>query len=354
MPSGRDCRRRLNHFDIKRIEPLDCYEVADRAEGNEWIRQRHTGADAGRGIVDWTSIAGSRFRGRDPALQALDFVLEHADLTDEQKEQIAGKFPLTTLDRLLSTPTVRTAIGFDIQKGKLLTELPADEALKPLKRIVLDLSEKIVTVTDLKLVRQQDEYVSKMKPSDRPNFAAKSGTAQAVESIKDRDFNAKAVPSARKTRPPRPTARTHIVPKGCKLNVTVPKITGIYGELTTLVLSKHVHAIGVLLRVFLEMSIDEYLTKTAGSTLAFKDPKSGRMIDKKLKDKIKETIEHMVKNGADEKDFKGVKNALTDVHHPFSIETLHAYIHNRFFTPVDTHLTTAWDNAQPLFDRIWP
>jgi hypothetical protein len=67
-------RRLLNaakNFDIRKLEPLDCYEVADRTEGNDWIRQRHMGADSGRGIVDWTSIAGSRFRGRDPALQAL-------------------------------------------------------------------------------------------------------------------------------------------------------------------------------------------------------------------------------------------------------------------------------------------
>ena len=77
-------------FDVKKIEPVDCYEVADRAEGNDWIRQRHNGADEGRGIVNWSAIAGSRFRGRDPALQALDFVMEHGELTDEQKEKIAS------------------------------------------------------------------------------------------------------------------------------------------------------------------------------------------------------------------------------------------------------------------------
>ncbi len=61
-------------FDVKKIEPVDCFEVADRAEGVEWIRQRHSGEDEGRGIVGWSAIAVSRFRGRDAALQALDFV----------------------------------------------------------------------------------------------------------------------------------------------------------------------------------------------------------------------------------------------------------------------------------------
>jgi hypothetical protein len=75
-------------------------------------------------------MALSRFRGRDAALQALDFVISHAELTEAQGFLIAGKFPLTTLDRLLSTPAVRSALGFELVGGKLLTDLPAEEALK--------------------------------------------------------------------------------------------------------------------------------------------------------------------------------------------------------------------------------
>jgi hypothetical protein len=68
-------------FKPANIEPLDCFEVADRAEGIEWIIRRHTGENVGRGIVDWSGLAAARFRKRDPGLQALDFVLEHGDLT---------------------------------------------------------------------------------------------------------------------------------------------------------------------------------------------------------------------------------------------------------------------------------
>src|SRR5580700_10512555 len=38
-------------FDPEDIEPIACYEVGSRAEGNAWIEQRHTGEDEGRGIV---------------------------------------------------------------------------------------------------------------------------------------------------------------------------------------------------------------------------------------------------------------------------------------------------------------
>lgn len=341
-------------FDLTKIEPVDCYEVTDRAEGNDWLRQRHSGADEGRGIVSWSAIAGSRFRGREPGLQALDFVLVHGGLSEEEKEKIAGKFPLTTLDRLLSTPSVRTAIGFEIVDGKLQTELPPEEALKPLKRMVLDLLGKDWNVTKLKSKEQQNAYIGKLKPADRPNLSRKMGTAVPVEGISDSDFAAKVRSPAKKPRTSATSPRTTVVPKSCKLNVTRPKISGIYKELKVLLLTKHVHAISVLLRVFLEMSVDEYLVSKASISLTFKDPKGGRMVEKKLKAKVKETIAHMVAKGANEKDFKGVLAAMDDNQNPFSIDTLHAYIHNRFFTPTDTHLVTGWDNAEPFFEKIWP
>jgi hypothetical protein len=351
-------RKRLlkasGRFNPKDVEPVDCYEVKDRAEGNDWIRQRHKGEDSGRGIVDWSAMASSRFAGRDPALQALEFVLDHAGLSDAQKEQINNAKFISTLDRLLSTPTVRTAIGFDITVGKLSTELPADEAIKPLRRIVLDLAEKEINVNDVKTKDQQNDYISKLKSADRADLSKKTGTSVAIDEIKAKDFKSKPTPAAKKAKTPKTPLRTTLVPKACKLNVTNPKIAGIFGELRTLQLSKHVHAIGVLLRCFVEMSVDEYLTTIAKLPLFTVNPANGQKKDKYLKTKMKEAIDHLVASGATEKEFKGVRMAMNDANNPFSIETLHAYIHDRFFTPIDTHLRTAWDNGQPLFEKIWP
>ena len=86
--------------------------------------------------------------------------------------------------------------------------------------------------------------------------------------------------------------------------LTVPKIDGIYEELRTLHLSKHVHAIGVLLRVFLEMSVDDYMARHHLPT-TFIEPKSKRKIDKNLKTKVKDTVAHMVANGSVQKDLEG-------------------------------------------------
>ena len=102
------------------------------------------------------------------------------------------------------------------------------------------------------------------------------------------------------------------------------------------------------------MSVDEYLTKTAGLKLTYANPKNGHVGDKNLKTKVQEAIADLVSKGSTPKDFLGVTKGLNDANHPFSIDTLHAYIHNRYFTPVDTHLVAAWDNAQPFFEKLWP
>jgi hypothetical protein len=254
-------------FKAANVERLDCFEVADRAEGAEWVVRHHTGENSGRGIVDWSGLAAARFRKRDPGLQALDFVLEHGDLTDELKELIESDFPISTLERLLATPTVRNSIGFDIKENKLETELPADEALKPLKRLVVDLATDVINVTKVKSRAQQEDYINKLKPADRPDLNRKSGTPVAVDSMTDKDFTPPASPAAKKARTPKSGPRTTVIPKSCKLTITNAKIEKIYGELRILLLSKHVHAIGVLLRVFLEMSVDDYLVNKAFSKL---------------------------------------------------------------------------------------
>jgi hypothetical protein len=56
-------RKRLHKaaqsFDLKSVEPVDCFEVTDRAEGVDWVRQRHMVEDAGRGVVDWSGLASN-------------------------------------------------------------------------------------------------------------------------------------------------------------------------------------------------------------------------------------------------------------------------------------------------------
>ncbi len=79
-------------FDIDHVQPIVAFEIGDRPAGAAWLNQRHTGENKGRGIVSWGGVATARFRGSDPALQALDFVLEHGELGEDEKNMVEDHF----------------------------------------------------------------------------------------------------------------------------------------------------------------------------------------------------------------------------------------------------------------------
>jgi hypothetical protein len=336
-------------FDLNNIEPISCFEVPDRPSATAWITQRHTGENRGRGIVNWGGVATARFRGRDPALQALDLVLSHGDLADEEKAQVEDQFPITTLDRLLSTPGVRTKIGVEIANQKLTTDLPPDEAIRPLRRMVLDLGTRAVNVTALKSRDQMVEYISNYG-KDLPNLAKRTGAQKAVDEWGDPDFRPPPAQPARQPRPrPAPVRRT-LIPRDCHLTVSNAKIAEITKELRTLNLADFPHAISVLFRVFLEQSVDHYLT-SAGILLDTTTPAGKR--DKNLRAKVGEAIAEMVKRGTQKRHLAGVERGIDDKNSPLFIDALHDYVHNRFYSPKERDLKVAWDNSQVFFEQIW-
>lgn len=339
----------LAHGWDRSITKLDCFELAGRAEGATWIKQRHTGENDGRGIVNWVGVASARFRGSDPALQALDFVLKHGSLTDEEKVDIESRFPITTLDRLLSTPAVRSALGLAIQDQKLHTALPPEDVIRSLTRIVRDLANKSINVTDLKKKEQQIAYVGKLG-TDLPNLAKATGATKPIDGMDADDFKPepKLKPKVSTKLPP---ARRTLIPKGCNLGVTNTKISEIVKELRSLSLHDSPHAISVLFRVFLEQSVDDYLTRN-GSSLTH--PKGGGAKFKSLKDKVAEAVGIMETAGTPKKDLDGVSKGIADTRSPLCAETLNNYVHNRFYSPQERELKVSWDNAQRFFELIWP
>ncbi len=339
-------------FDRGMVEPLACFEVADRDEGNEWIYLRHTGENEGRGVVNWTGVAAARFRGREPALQALEFVKNYGNLTDEEKTLAGNKFRISTLDRLLSSPEVRALIGLDVFDQKLRSGLPPDELIKPLKRIVLDVARKEITSRKLNDKSAQIEYVKNLRSSDKPDLS-RIGPMRAVDEIRGDEFKA-APPShaSKKRRRPDPSERKTVVPPRLKLDIQDNKVADIFKELRTLRVEDSRNAVAVLLRVFLELSIDCYMDGK-GMPLRYRS-KQNKLVEKTLKEKLREVVAHLVDvEGADKKDFASVMRALDVEHSPLNIDLLHRYLHNRFETPKTRDLMAAWNDAQRLFERIW-
>lgn len=355
MPASmkRIFERLAKQFQRSRVEPIPCFELSSRDAARYWLNLRHNKGHDGAGVDDWKSLAKRRFEGKPPAVQALELVTERAGLTATERAAITDKFPTSTLERFLENRAVRTELGIDVRNGKLVTKLPAAEVAKPLKKIILDLATKTTRVGKLMKTADMLKYIrDDLGDQNLPDKSKERRDERTLEEIPLTEFPRLRPATKRK---PDPSDRKELVPKGCPINITDNRIAEIYKELRTLKLedgpSPAPNAIAVLLRVFLEMSVDHFLENNGGSLKAVD---GGRERWKKLDRKLKEVVAMLVNMGVPESHFASIVRSVDVKSSPLNVELFHLYVHERFATPSPTELKAAWNNAQPLFEKIWP
>ncbi len=350
-PMKSSFQRMAKQFKKSRIEPLPCFEVTSREEARYWLNLRHNIGHEGAGIEDWKSLAKRRFDGKTPVLQVLELVTERAGLTQNESAAITEKFPTSTLERLLENRAVRRELGLDVKDGKLITRLPADEVAKPLKKIVLDLATKATRVNRLMKTEDMLSYLKQdLGKEHLPDLSKARSIERSLDEIPVTEFT--KVRSRRTRRRLDPSDRKEVVPRTCKLNVTQNRIADIYKELRTLKLEDAPNAIAVLLRVFLELSVDYFLAKhNVGLTFT---PAGGREKFKPLETKLADAVDILVKTDVPKSTFAAITRAVSVKTSPMHTDLLHRYVHDPFQTPVPKDLAAAWDQGQPLFERIWP
>src|SRR3989339_499672 len=104
------------------------------------------------------------------------------------------------------------------------------------------------------------------------------------------------------------------------------------------------NAVGVLFRVFLEISIDCFWEKNG---FTFKT-------DTKLAGKITLAADFMEKNKiAETKQLKNIRTVATDKNNLLAIENFHSYVHSYKSQPTSSTLKLKWDNLQEFFEILW-
>jgi hypothetical protein len=347
----RTIERLAKTFKKSSVEPVSCFEMASRDAAQYWLGLKHDIGHDGAGVETWKTIAKRRFRGRPPSVQALELVMERGGLTASERAAVTEKFPISTLERFLEDTQVRRKLGVEIKDGKLVTKLPAEEVVKPLKKIVNDLATKKLQVGKVMTTSAMLAYMdSDLGAKHLPDARKARATERAVDEIPTSEFaKVRTTVSRRK---PDPSDRREVVPKGCPVNVTDNRIADIFRELRILRLEDAPNSIAVLLRIFLEMSVDHFLEKNGGQ-LDFTTP-NGQKKFKSLDKKLAEVVAMLVSIGVPQAHFATVIRSLSVQSSPMHLDLFHRYVHDRFATPLPQELKAAWDHAQPLFEKIWP
>jgi len=331
------------------IDELRCvlYSPDETDDGYDRVLHRHTGAQEGAGLVEWASDEKDRFAARHGSArtrslggQALDF-LRAVDGNRGTATKIA-----TTLTRLLSTPEVRDTLGLDRVGGELIARYQKEEVAKRLRRIVEELESEKIKVKDVYTADDRRKYAETLK--DQPPDESARLAAPVKLSELPSGGTTPMVPR-RKSPRARPRApRTSVASAESNINPGPPRLNAIYNELLNLSADSFPNAGSVLLRVFLELSIDDYIDREKLMTQVERD-------NAVLAKRMKAVAEHLEKAGKIDGQLRKAVEKIANSQHTLAaaVTTFHQYVHNKYVYPKPSELRISWDEIRPFLEAVW-
>lgn len=331
-------RRLSKGYHENPVDQIPCVVVNDRDEARHWIELRHTGENAGAGVVPWGSDESARFRARtgvpEPHTQALDFLQLRGTLSAELRSKVPG----TNFKRLIETPAVRAKLGIDIQKGTLLLRAAEAKVAKALMHVINDLVSGTTKVGDIYTSTQRGQYAAAL-----PARIIVTATGNAAIPVVTNEPGTSIRPVTA-TRAPK--KRDRLIPRDCALSIPSGRIQNIVTELQRkLSLNDHTNAVSVLFRVFIELSVDSYIATNLprNSERAALQKKMEAVANNLVSRKKLTPKQRVPVSRACQKD-----SFLAP-----SITLMHNYVHNPHLFPAPSDLRAHWDSLQPFFKAVW-
>lgn len=311
-------------------DKVQCRVEPDRDRVDDILFRRHTGSQNGIGQSTWDDRMKNNFvvrTGKGTGTNVADEIesrLATANILPNRK------IPRSNMNRLLSAEAIRNRLGFSIKKGKFEYLRREDSVLRALGRIADDLATGKLTLNDIWDTERKLAYIDKLDGDGiLPTVA---DTPQSGPEPKP------SPPKPKPTPAPRPPARTNLIPHieyGVVWSGRLQRHRAIWEELQfKLELSEHPNAISVLLRVLLELSVENYIGETTLTTVNDND---------KLARKILRVAEDLHTKGKINAKYRDVFKKVQNFDALVSMDTLNRYVHSPQFAPSPDHLKAMWD-----------
>jgi len=318
-------------------EKLLCQVEIDRDRIDDILFRRHTGVQSGVGQTYWDDRMKANFVNRTGKGQGLN-VAEQIEtrLSASGMLPSSKKIPRSTMNRLLSAEAFRNRVGISVSKGRL--ELTHDESvvMGALGRIARDLSQKHIVLGDIWDVDGKRAYLDQLETEGvLPTAASALSKPQVGASRKKQSDVATPIKAPQ---PAKPTRRTTLIPQ-----VSFPiawagrlqRHRAIWEELQfCLYLEDHPNAISVLLRVLLELAVENYLAQVPLATVNPNDTLARQTL---------RIAEDLQAKGKIDRKYLGVFQKFQQLDPLVSMDTLNRYVHSPNFAPSPQHLTALWD-----------
>ncbi len=264
------------------------------------------------------------------------------DFSDQNKID-RNKVDSTTLDRIVSSPSVRDQIGIDFPKGYLDLKQPKPDVLKNLRKVFGEMSKKSFTVKDVYTKEKSKEWTKKILGNVSKEEAIPDPKAPSIKNGLDGDWVTAALYRAYK-------------PKN--------RVKAILGELKDLNPKDKPNICAASLRVLLELATYIYMKDGKHISVMIADKKArfieenkkkgiNRVWEKDWTPSFQNLLEHIASSEiwADPMERKTLKTFIgKGSTEPFLTE-LNQFIHNPDYEPSAGHITEIWCKLGKLIFR---
>lgn len=250
------------------MKNIACAVFETPTEADIWIKRKHSGELNGIGTVTWNAQQKQRFEEKTEGkssipLQIITLLKSQEEVSDTIKDSLS-KLNITNLQRLMSDPYVREHLGLEINNGILVSKVKVSEVIKGLLKVVTDILNPEFKVSDIYNREKRKQYIDNFDKSQKPdlsNEASEQWSVQDIENNKEQASRNSEKQEIKGDKNRKTRNRGALVPKSLNLHISNPKINKIFEELKHVQVKTCPNASSVLLRVFLELSVDAYLEK---------------------------------------------------------------------------------------------
>lgn len=362
---------KTTEFNYQRIEELTCVIFDSQEDAYQWMQSKHSGENEGRGTVNWSAVAKARMAEKFGIPGDNSDALTLLGFAESNGVSVSNTYPITNLSRLIKTPIVREKLGLRQGNQSLESYCQPQELAAALRIIVPDLQEAGAVN---KIFYRQDriEYIDSIglpafkrvepwiikdytgQPAQQPNGDTdnerrdntnQSNQTASPASPHRANENTAPAPRSQTRRNAAPPDRKRLVPRSCNISISNPRVRAIFKELKDLDNSKFPNTCAVMLRVFIELSLDIFMKE---KQLEYND-------NLNLNVKLEKAKTYISKNNImTTNELQPISSMLSNQNLPFSTRSLNAYVHNPQAIPVSNQvLNNAWDSICPFMQKLW-
>ncbi|AOL23160.1 hypothetical protein Ga0102493_112143 [Erythrobacter litoralis] len=233
---------------------IACQVETDRDTVDDILSRRHTGSQSGVGQISWDDRAKHNFVQRTGRGGTVNVGASVEQLLQQEDRLPDDRIPWSTLTRLLSSEEFRNRVGISTAGRRFTFTHQREPVLNALERIARDLAQGHLTLGQLWNNESKRRYLDNLEadgllPTERHRLE------EPVDEQRARRPN--------RGRPPRrqPPSRT-VIPfgtEGPQWTADQQKVAHVWDELSSIPMRSYPNATAALLRMLIELSVENYI-----------------------------------------------------------------------------------------------